>query len=198
MLGVWLIAARGAVRVRIVSAWLGALDSAQLSTRLGSKLGLAWLRIRLGLVRDLARPSSQGSAHHDSRSGPGSIRLRFARIGLLSDLVQAKARDSGLSWALFEALLGSSRLVVWLKARLSLGFDSGSLLSHLSDLDLAWCGDLHAGSGQLRLPDVSEKSDEFITCIFRVVLGIERRIGYQVKACSNIFCLSGDQPHGVT
>ena len=42
------------------------------------------------------------------------------------------------------------------------------------------------------------ESDEFITCIFRVVLGIERRMGYQVKACSKIFCLSGNPPLGVT
>ena len=48
------------------------------------------------------------------------------------------------------------------------------------------------------LPGVSEKSDEFKSCIFRVVLGIERRIGYQVKAFSKIFCLSGDLPHGFT
>ena len=48
------------------------------------------------------------------------------------------------------------------------------------------------------LPGVSEKSDEFKTCIFRVVLGIECRIGYQVRAYSKIFCLSEDPPHGVT
>ena len=48
------------------------------------------------------------------------------------------------------------------------------------------------------VPGVSEKSDEFITCIFRVVLGIERRMGYQVKACSKIFCFSGNPPLGVT
>ena len=45
--------------------------------------------------------------------------------------------------------------------------------------------------------DLPEKSDEFITCIFLVVLGIERRMGYQVKACSNIFCLSENLPLGV-
>ena len=45
------------------------------------------------------------------------------------------------------------------------------------------------------LPGVSEKSDEFKSCIFRVVLGIECRIGYQVKAYSKIFCLSEDPPH---
>ena len=45
------------------------------------------------------------------------------------------------------------------------------------------------------IPGVSEKSDEFKSCIFRVVLGIECRIGYQVKACSKIFCLSGNPPH---
>ena len=48
------------------------------------------------------------------------------------------------------------------------------------------------------IPGVSEKSDEFITCIFRVVLGIERRMGYQVKAYSKIFCLSGNPLLGVT
>ena len=48
------------------------------------------------------------------------------------------------------------------------------------------------------IPGVSKKSDEFKSCIFRVVLGIECRIGYQVKAYSNIFCLSEDPPHGVT
>ena len=51
---------------------------------------------------------------------------------------------------------------------------------------------------RIKVPGVSEKSDEFITCIFRVVLGIERRMGYQVKACSKIFCLSGNPPLGVT
>ena len=50
----------------------------------------------------------------------------------------------------------------------------------------------------LHIPGVSEKSDEFITCIFRVVLGIERRMRYQVKACSKIFCLSCNPPLGVT
>ena len=49
-----------------------------------------------------------------------------------------------------------------------------------------------------KIPGVSEKSDEFITCIFRVVLGIECRIGYQVKAYSKIFCLSGNPPHLLT
>ena len=44
----------------------------------------------------------------------------------------------------------------------------------------------------------SEKSDEFKSCIFRVVLGIECRMGYQVKACSKIFCLSENPLHGVT
>ena len=48
------------------------------------------------------------------------------------------------------------------------------------------------------LPGVSEKSDEFITYIFRVILGIERRMGYQVKACSKIFCLSDNSLLGVT
>ena len=51
---------------------------------------------------------------------------------------------------------------------------------------------------QRLIPGVSEKSDEFITCVFRVVLGIERRMGYQVKACSKIFCLSENPPLGVT
>ena len=45
---------------------------------------------------------------------------------------------------------------------------------------------------------VSEKSDEFITCIFRVVLEIKRRMGYQVKDYSKIFCLSGNSLLGVT
>ena len=48
------------------------------------------------------------------------------------------------------------------------------------------------------VPGVSEKSDEFITCIFRVVLGMERRMGYHVKVCSKIFCLSGNPPLEVT
>ena len=47
-------------------------------------------------------------------------------------------------------------------------------------------------------PGVSEKSDKFITCIFRVVLGMERRMGYQMKAYSKIFCLSEHPPYGVT
>ena len=50
----------------------------------------------------------------------------------------------------------------------------------------------------VELPGVSEKSDEFITCIFRVAFGIERRMGYQMKACSKIFCLSENPPLGVT
>ena len=48
------------------------------------------------------------------------------------------------------------------------------------------------GTGCLR------KVSEFENCIFRVVLRIECRIGHQVKACSKIFCLSEDPPHGVT
>ena len=48
------------------------------------------------------------------------------------------------------------------------------------------------------IPGVSEKSDEFKSCIFRGVLGLECRIGYQMKTCSKIFCLSGDPPHAVT
>ena len=46
---------------------------------------------------------------------------------------------------------------------------------------------------------VSQKSQTNLkSCIFRVVLGKECRIGYQVKAYSKIFCLSEDPPHGVT
>ena len=42
-----------------------------------------------------------------------------------------------------------------------------------------------------------KKSDEFKTCIFPVVLVIEPRIGYQVKACSIIFYLRADpMPRG--
>ena len=52
-----------------------------------------------------------------------------------------------------------------------------------------------AGGCKMLLPGVSEKSDEFQSCIFRVVLGIECRMGYQVKAYSKIFCLSGNPPH---
>ena len=48
-----------------------------------------------------------------------------------------------------------------------------------------------------QIPGVSEKSDEFITCIFRVALGMERRMWYHVKACSKIFCLSGNPRLGV-
>ena len=48
-----------------------------------------------------------------------------------------------------------------------------------------------------QLPGVSKKSDEFKTCIFPVVLVIEPRIGYQVKACSIIFSLRADpMPRG--
>ena len=112
-----------------------------------SKLGLTWLNKRLGSARDLAQLGSQVSAHHSSRSGPGSIRLRLARIGSRSDSAQVNSRlgtrDSvWLYWRLGLAHpdlgFSSVRLGSKVEARFISGLESGSLLSHLADLDLAW------------------------------------------------------------